>query len=85
MNSDLNCTLELTQLTHCHQLTNVLLSVCKPPVDSFVRTTSSSSVLGCMWAGVIGVPVGSACDDGHKWAYNAGKAIHSLVPKKKQN
>merc|ERR1712166_1279794 len=44
-----------------------------------VSSTSNSSIFGCAWAGLIGVPVGSACDDGHKWAYDMGKAVHNVV------
>merc|ERR1711977_671505 len=47
-----------------------------------VTEGASSTLAGCAWAGLIGVPVGSACDDGHRWAYVAGKAVHSLFTRK---
>merc|ERR1712072_1116011 len=42
-----------------------------------------SNILGCMWAGALGLQIGDACSDGHEWAYKAGEWVRTHILKKK--
>jgi len=54
------------------------------PARAEITSEDRSSVLGCTWAGLIGVPVGGACSDNKfsEWGYAIGLKIHNLVARK---
>jgi len=52
----------------------------KPSANEADSDKCTTTVLGCGWAGALGLPVGSACDCGvaQKAAYKAALAVHDL-------
>ena len=72
---------ELDAASASHTSTASLSTSPSSPPSPALTLTSTSSIGGCAWAGLIGVSVGTACDDSKmdSAAYKSLKAIHDAV------
>jgi hypothetical protein len=64
-----------------YQLAKAVHDAANPPAGADPEDACTVTVIGCAWAGAIGVDIGGACDCGaaQKEAYTAAKALHDVA------
>ena len=64
-----------------YQMAKAVHDAANPPAGADPEDACTVTVIGCAWAGAIGVDIGGACDCGaaQKEAYTAAKALHDVA------